>query len=110
MSLIQREKRVGLHLPVEVQGEDAAGAAFTELTRSLNVSGGGICFESHRQVAVGARLQLAIDLPAALRHHFGNQEVYRARAVVCRVERTAADGGCRVGARFLSESASPEVV
>ncbi len=25
MSLIQREKRVGLQLPVEVQGEDAVG-------------------------------------------------------------------------------------
>ncbi len=109
MSLIQREKRVGLQLPVEVQGEDAAGAAFRELTRSVNVSGGGICFESHRQVAVGARLQLAIDLPPALRRHFGNRDVYRARAVVCRVERTGGEG-CRVGARFLSESSSAEVV
>ncbi len=27
MSLIQREKRVGLHLPVEVRGEDASGVA-----------------------------------------------------------------------------------
>ena len=110
MSLIQREKRVGLQLPVEVQGEDAAGAAFTELTRSLNVSGGGICFESHRQVAVGARLRLAIDLPPALRHHFGNREVYRARAVVCRVERFEGEGVARIGARFLGEVPPEEMV
>jgi hypothetical protein len=103
MSLIQREKRVGLHLPVEVQGEDALGVPFSETTRSLNVSGGGICFESRRQIAVGERLQLAIVLPPALRRHFGNVDVYRARAVVCRVERAAAEPGIRVGARFLAE-------
>jgi len=103
MSLIQREKRVGLHLAVEVQGEDVAGVSFNEATRSLNVSGGGICFESQRQIAVGARLQLAIVVPPALRHHFGNLEVYRARAVVCRVERVGSESVNRVGARFLGE-------
>jgi hypothetical protein len=61
-------------------------------------------------VAVGARLQLAIDLPPGLRRHFGDREVYRARAVVCRVERSTAGEGCRVGARFLNESAPAEVV
>ena len=40
MSLVEREKRVALHLPVEVRGEDVAGVRFTEHTRSLNVSGG----------------------------------------------------------------------
>ena len=104
MSLIQREKRVGLQLPVQVQGEDAAGARFTEISHSVNVSGGGICFESHRAIAVGTRLQLAIELPASLRRHFGNKDVYQARAVVCRVERFEGEGPSRVGARFLGEA------
>ncbi len=103
MSLFQREKRVGLQLPVKVRGEDVTGARFDELTRSVNVSGGGICFESHRQVAVGTRLQLAIALPPALRRHFGDRDVYEARAVVCRVERTGVEDVSRVGARFLGE-------
>jgi hypothetical protein len=103
MSLFQREKRVGLQLPVKVQGEDVAGVRFDEATRSVNVSGGGICFESHRQVAVGARLQLAIELPPPLRRHFGDREVYRAHAVVCRVERSAGEALSRVSARFLGE-------
>lgn len=105
MNLVEREKRMGLHLPVEVRGEDAGGARFTEYTRSVNVSGGGICFESHRQISVGTRLQLSIDLPLNLRHYFGNQDVYRARAVVCRVERFEGEAAARVGARFLGESA-----
>jgi hypothetical protein len=106
MTLIQREKRVGLHLPVEVHGEDASGARFTELTRSVNVSGGGILFESHRRIPIGTRLRLSIELPVTLRHHFGNREIYKARAVVCRVEPSEGDGASRVGARFLGEAAS----
>jgi hypothetical protein len=110
MSLIEREKRMGLHLPVEVRGEDGAGARFTEYTRSINVSGGGICFESHRTIAVGARLHLSIELPVSLRRHFGNRDVFRVRAVVCRVERFEGEAAARIGARFLGEEAPEEVV
>jgi c-di-GMP-binding flagellar brake protein YcgR len=108
MSLIQREKRVGLHLPVEVHGEDATGARFTEVTRSVNVSGGGILFESHRHIPIGTRLRLKIELPVSLRHHFGDNEVYKARAVVCRVERMEGDAANRIGARFLGEASVGE--
>ncbi len=110
MSVMQREKRVSLNLPVEVRGEDTAGSRFTESTHSLNVSGGGICFVSRRQIAVGARLWLVIELPPSLRRHFGDREVYRARAVVCRVERFEGEGQSRVGARFLGEAPAEEMV
>jgi hypothetical protein len=86
-----------------VRGEDGRGDRFTEYTRSVNVSGGGICFESHRQIAVGARLHLSIELPVSLRRHFGNRDVFRARAVVCRVERFEGEAAARIGARFLGE-------
>jgi hypothetical protein len=99
----QRPKRVKLQLPVDVKGEDALGAAFEERTHSINLSGGGICFETRRTLAVGARLALRIELPPALRHRFGGLEVYQARAVVCRVESADANGARRIGARFLSE-------
>ena len=106
MSLLERDKRVTLNLPVEVRGEDAAGVLFTEHTRTLNVSGGGVCFESHRTLAVGARVQLAIALPANLRRHFGDRDVYRARAVVCRTVRLSGSEAQSVGARFLREEGS----
>jgi len=101
MSVLQRKKRVGLHLPVEVRSEGSQGGRFTELTRSLNVSGGGILFESHRPIAVGDRLVLSIELPVSLRRHFGDQDSYRARAVVCRVQESGAGAPRLVGARFL---------
>jgi len=106
MPLIERDKRVTLHLPVEVRGEDEAGSSFTEHTRSVNVSGRGICFESHHPLAVGARIRLAIELPVNLRRHFGDKDVYRARAVVCRVVRGSGSEAAQVGARFLREEAA----
>jgi hypothetical protein len=99
-----REKRVPLHLRVEVRGQDKGGANFEEATRTLNISGGGICFESGRSLVVGSRLVLQIQLPPALRKHFGNRSVYRARAVVCRVERFEGEPASRIGARFLGEA------
>ena len=102
-TITQREKRVGLHLPLDVSGQDATGAPFAESTRSLNISGGGICFETRHHLLVGSRLTLHIQLPPALRKHFGGRPVYRARAVVCRVERFEGQPVSRMGARFLGE-------
>jgi hypothetical protein len=99
----QREKRVGLHLPLDVSGQDAAGSPFAERTRSLNISGGGIGFECSRQLLVGARLTLHIQLPEPLRKHFGGRAVYHVKAVVCRVEHFENEKIYRVGARFLGE-------
>ena len=104
MALVERTNRVELQLPVEVRGEDALGARFTELTHSLNVSGGGILFESHRQVPVGARLTLRIELPPMLRHRFSNSDSYSALAVVCRVEQLEGGPTRRVGARFVDSA------
>ena len=102
-SIADREKRVGLHLPVDVSGVNANGSPFAESGRTLNISGGGVCFESHQNLVGGQRLTLHIQLPPALRKHFGGRSVYRARAVICRIERFEGDPVSRVGARFLGE-------
>ncbi len=99
----ERERRVGLHLPVQVSGLDETGAPFAETTRSLNVSGGGLLFESRQKLMVGLRLTVHIQLPPPLRRHFGDREVYRARAVVCRVEKFEGEDHSRIGVRFLGE-------
>ena len=99
--LSKREQRLGLDLPVSVVGQDVSGVSFTEATRSLNVSGGGICFESRHRIQPGSRLTLQVHLPPGLRRHFGGASVYKARAVVCRVESCEGQPASRVGARFL---------
>src|SRR5262245_30842767 len=101
---VDREKRLGLHLPVEVSGSDAAGHPFTESTRTVNISGGGICFESTHHILVGARLTLQIRLPPSLQARFGGRELYTVRAVVCREENFDGQHVHRIGARFLGET------
>lgn len=106
VTLTERGRRVALHLPVEVVGQDVRGRPFSERTRSLNVSGGGICFESRRRLQIGARLKLNIALPPALRRRFAQRATYRVRCVVCRVEAPEGASSARVGARFLGEIAA----
>ena len=101
--MTSRHKRVGLSLALEVAGRDAAGTRFAEHTRTLNVSGGGLCFESRRNLLVGTRLDLTIPLPSALRARFGGRDVYRVRALVCRVEQRPVPEQFHVGVRFLDE-------
>ena len=98
-----RERRRGLRLPLEVRGKDAVGRSFHESTHSVNFSGGGLCFESGQKLSIGARLELEIELPPGLRRHFGGRALYRAHALVCRVEHFEDEPGYRVGARFLDE-------
>jgi PilZ domain len=102
--ITDRERRVGLHLPVEVTGQDASGASFRDSARTVNISGGGLCFESSRDLTIGARLTLLIELPPPLQKHFGGKALYKARAVVCRSERASDKDVARVGVRFLGET------
>jgi PilZ domain-containing protein len=101
---VDREKRLGLHLPMEVSGTEASGHAFTESTRSVNISGGGICFESARHLLVGTRVMLQIRLPPSLQKRFGGRELYTVRAVICREENFDGEAVHRIGARFLGEA------
>ena len=102
-TLTERERRLGLHLSFDVSGKDAGGTPFTQTARTLNISGGGALFETPRHLVVGTRLVLHIQIPAALRRHFGDRPLYRVRAVVCRVERFQEADISRVGVRFLAE-------
>jgi hypothetical protein len=97
--LAPREKRVPLQLVVHVTGEED-GAPFTDYTTTVNISGGGVCFESARAIPLGARLELRVQVPAALQRHFGGVPVYGVRAVVCRMEKMGDGPLHRIGARF----------
>lgn len=102
-TIVHREKRRGMRLPLNVSGRDARGAPFAERAQTVNISGGGLCFEAVRQFPVGSRVDLRIAVPATLRRHFGGKSAYAVKAVVCRLE--AIEGGAtyRIGARFLGE-------
>jgi hypothetical protein len=98
-----RKNRVPLHLELRVSGRDVAGAPFAESTRTLNVSAGGLCFESRARLCVSGTVTLHIQVPPPLRFRFGGRAVYRVRAIICRVEWLSGQPFARVGARFLQE-------
>ena len=102
-ALTDRAQRRELRLPVNLSGRDGRGAPFAERGQTVNVSGGGVCFEAVRRVPIGARVDLRIQVPPALRHRFGGRTVYAVQAIVCRLE--AIEGGAtyRIGARFVGE-------
>ena len=103
-TLAERQRRLSLKLHVMVQGEDALGRPFSETTQCLNVSGGGILFESQQKLLVGTRLHLRIEIPEPLRKHFGNRAVWETQAVIRRLESLEGRDRIRVGARFIEES------
>jgi hypothetical protein len=102
-ALIDRERRRGLRLPLIFSGRDARGAPFAERAQTVNVSGGGICFEAVRRLPVGSRVDLRIEVPATLRSRFRGRASYAVKAVVCRLEPIESGATYRIGARFLSE-------
>lgn len=63
--LTDRSRRMGLFLPVTVSGSDLGGRSFTEATRTLNISGGGLAFETRRRLEVGSRLLMEVRIPPA---------------------------------------------
>jgi hypothetical protein len=103
--LANRERRVGLALPLTVRGEDTAGYTFREQTTTQNVSGGGLLFKTDRSLLVGSALELEIQVPPALRRYFKGRAIYAVKAIVCRVERFEGAPTSSVGVRFLGEGA-----
>jgi PilZ domain len=102
-TIIQREQRRGIRLPLNVSGVDGRGTPFADRAQTVNISGGGVCFEAVRRLPVGSRLDLRIPVPPALRRHFGGRASYAVKAVVCRLEPVEDGATYRVGARFLGE-------
>jgi hypothetical protein len=100
-SMKPRARRLELPLVIQVSGHDLCGDAFDERTHALDVSGGGLCFESHHNLPVGARLSLQILIPRALRRPFANRPVYPVRVVVRRVAHAPGGDTFRVGARMV---------
>jgi hypothetical protein len=59
----RREKRVQVHLPVEIRGTDRDGRRFDETTTSENLCRGGVAFTLSRELDLGAMLDISIPLP-----------------------------------------------
>jgi hypothetical protein len=96
------DERLGVQLPVRVQGFDPTGARWEEMTTGEDISSGGAAFIVKHTVAKGQALVLSLPLPKRYRTFDLTTPSYRVFALVRKVE--AAEGGFRIGLMFIGKT------
>lgn len=96
----RRDTRRAMTLPVRVQGVQANGQPWTEMTVTVDCSAGGLALLLERPLQVGHVLQLLLPLPRAFRRYDLAEGSYRTWALV-RGIRASTNGRYRVGLRLL---------
>ena len=86
----RKNPRLGLAIPLRVQGFLADGTTWEELTTTVDVSSGGACFPLGHEADLGQVLLLSLALPKRLRQHDRNEASYRVYSLVRGVRRTSA--------------------
>jgi hypothetical protein len=89
-----------MKLPVRVQGRDADGATWEEMSTCEDASAGGVGLRMNRPVVLGQVLHLSLPLPQRFRQHDLTDPSYRVYALVRNV-RPEPGGGSRIGVVFL---------
>ena len=95
--------RMGVQLPMRVQGFDADGTRWEEMTTGEDISSGGAAFGLRHTVAKGQALLISMPLPKRFRAYDVTAPSYRVYTVVRKVATT--DGLHRVGVMFLGKHA-----
>jgi hypothetical protein len=97
----RKNARLGLAIPVRVQGYQADGSTWEELSTTDDVSLGGICFPLSHEVELGQILHLVLALPRRLRQYDLTETTYRVYTLVRSVRRRPDQP--RVGVMFFGK-------
>jgi hypothetical protein len=97
----RRNPRLGLAIPLRVQGFVADGTTWDEITTTVDVSTGGACFSLGHEAELGQVLLLSLSLPKRLRQYDLNDASYRVFSLVRGVRRRADQP--RVGVMFFGK-------
>ncbi|MEW6365111.1 MAG: PilZ domain-containing protein [Acidobacteriota bacterium] len=89
----RRRKRVSVGFPVKIVGLDGSGKPFEEMTRSIDVSPGGVKCLVKAQVKLSSHVTITLPLPRDMRPTSTLDYTYTSKGVVARVEESAADPG-----------------
>jgi hypothetical protein len=95
----RRQRRVPLKLPVRVQGRDANGAGWEEMSTCEDASVGGAALLVSHPVRPGQVLHLSVPLPRRFRQYDVNDSSYRTYGLVRHTR--ASVNALRVGVLFL---------
>jgi len=97
----RKNPRLGLAIPVRIQGFVADGTTWDEMTTTLDVSSGGACFPLTREAELGQVLLLTLALPKRLRQYDITDASYRVYTLVRSVRRRGDKP--RVGVMFFGK-------
>jgi len=81
--------RLGLAIPLRVQGFLADGTTWGEITTTVDISASGACFPLSHEAELGQVLLLSLALPKRLRQYDLNDASYRVYSLVRGVRRRA---------------------
>jgi len=98
----RKQRRVPMKLPVRVQGRDANGTTWEEMSSCEDASAGGVGLKLNRTVVLGQVLHLSLPLPQRFRQYDLTDPSYRVYTLVRNV-RPAPGGGVRIGVLFLGK-------
>lgn len=98
----RHSRRSPLDVPLHVEGHDADHERWTEMTRSCDVSEGGLAFTLAHRVDLGSLLHLSLPLPRRFRRYEPTASSYKTYALVRDVEGA---GPYRVGVKFFGQQA-----
>ncbi len=97
----RKNPRLGLAIPVRVQGFYADGTVWDEMSTTIDVSGGGACFPLSHEAELGQVLLLTLALPKRLRQFDISDSSYRVYTLVRGVRRRGDQP--RVGVMFFGK-------
>ncbi len=97
----RKNPRLGLAIPVRVQGFLAEGGTWDEMTTTIDVSPGGACFPLTHEAELGQVLLLTLGLPKRLRQFDLMDASYRVYTLVRGVRRRGEQP--RVGVMFFGK-------
>lgn len=97
----RKNPRLGLAIPLRVQGFLADGTTWEEMTNTYDVSSGGACFPLSHEAELGQCLFLSLALPKRLRQYDLMDASYRVYTLVRSVRRRADQ--LRVGVMFFGK-------
>ncbi|HEY7513077.1 MAG TPA: PilZ domain-containing protein, partial [Vicinamibacteria bacterium] len=97
----RRTSRLGIAIPVRVQGFLSDGGTWEEITSTDDISAGGASFSVSRSVELGQVLHLSLNLPKRLRQYDLNDASYRVYALVRGITHKADQR--RVGVMFFGK-------
>ncbi|HEY7922983.1 MAG TPA: PilZ domain-containing protein [Vicinamibacteria bacterium] len=97
----RKNPRLGLAIPLRVQGFLADASTWDEMTNTIDVSQGGACFQLSHEAELGQVLLLSLALPKRLRQYDLMDASYRVYSLVRSVRRRGDHP--RIGVMFFGK-------